>query len=696
MSEYKYVSIYGIILSYIFKGKKISKSPSPKDLFQQAFTHLKKGDARMCANACRFALKKYPSDINFLCLISRASISLRLFDEAQGYLDQATKIAPQSAMTRETYGDLLLARNKAIEAIREYKLADKLNPNRDQIKKKIDYAKKINLDSKKNETNTKNEESDDKHDFSKKINEAQEHKEAGRADSAEDILRDVLKKDPNNVEAARLLAGIAMDHNRYQDAEIFLLRAVKNAPKYARAWMDLVTSQREQDKFDAALESASNLIKLDPRIAESYMIRASVEGLAGSHEDAILSYKKAIEISPGKAGAMCSMAHHLKTIGKQDDAIKSYRQAIKKKEDHTESYWSLANLKTFNFEDREITEMNRLLEEVEIPDQGKAHLYNALGLEYESRKNFNKSFESMSACNAVRRKLETYDPVEFEMMTGKLSEIFSHNVIKKNRAKKTSITPIFIVGLPRSGSTLIEQILASHSQVEGTHELVELTQSMRNIRDRVKISGSLPDALKAFKKEHWESVGLEYIEITKKYRTDKLFFIDKNPNNFTFVGALKMAIPNAKIINAKRHPLDSCYGSFKQLFASGQPFTYDLTEIGEYYLEYHKLMNHWHEVCPDFVLDVNYESVVANLDDEVRRILEFCELPFEEDCLRFHETERAVKTASSEQVRKPIYSSSVNLWRNYEDNLEELIEILEPLLLKLPKQDRPNSLSKVD
>ena len=187
-----------------------------------------------------------------------------------------------------------------------------------------------------------------------------------------------------------------------------------------------------------------------------------------------------------------------------------------------------------------------------------------------------------------------------------------------------------------------------------------------------------------------------YILRLTKSKAISDIIIDKNPNNFTFVGALKMAIPNAKIINAKRHPLDSCYGSFKQLFASGQPFTYDLTEIGEYYLGYHKLMDHWHEVCPDFVLDVNYESVVANLDDEVRRILAFCELPFEEDCLRFHETERAVKTASSEQVRKPIYSSSVNLWRNYEDNLGELIEILEPLLLKLSEQDRPNSLSRID
>ena len=187
-------------------------------------------------------------------------------------------------------------------------------------------------------------------------------------------------------------------------------------------------------------------------------------------------------------------------------------------------------------------------------------------------------------------------------------------------------------------------------------------------------------------------LGNEYLTTTQKYRTNKLFFIDKNPNNFTFIGAINLAIPNAKIINARRHPLDSCYGSFKQLFASGQPFSYDLVELGEYYLEYDRVMSHWHTVCPGFILDVNYEEVVSDLDTQVKRILEFCELPFEEGCLRFHETDRAVKTASSEQVRKPIYSSSVNLWRNYEHKLKDLIETLAPLLEKLPNKDQPTSL----
>jgi hypothetical protein len=295
----------------------------------------------------------------------------------------------------------------------------------------------------------------------------------------------------------------------------------------------------------------------------------------------------------------------------------------------------------------------------------------------------------MSQCNALRRKTETYDPVEFETMVEKIMELFSNDSEKNLDLINQSVTPIFIVGLPRSGSTLIEQIIASHSLVEGTHELKELTESMRTVRNKSKIKTRFPDALSEFKSEHWRMLGDEYLSSTEKYRTGKKYFIDKNPNNFIFAGALRFAIPNCKIINARRHPLDSCYGSFKQLFAQGQPFSYDLIELGEYYLEYDRLMNHWDEVFPGFVLDVKYENVVSNLENEVKRIIDFCGLPFEESCLRFHETDRAVKTASSEQVRKPIYSSSVNLWRNYEENLSDLIEILEPLINQLPKNDRP-------
>ena len=672
------------------------KKIDEKEAFRQAFTYLKKGDARLCINTCKSALINYPENINLLCLISRASISIRLFEDAQGFLNEATRLNPKSPIARETYGDLLLVQGKAEESLREYNFVKSLDPEHPNIDRKIQQAKIIQKDLSKKITEALSHDEKIKKPsrlttFDEELSEAREHQESGRGELAEEIYRDILKKDPNHIEAARLLAIIAMDHEKYKDAEIFLTRVIENAPKYSRAWADMVRAQREQHKYEEALDSANHLISLDPNIFESYMVRASVEGEAGMHDEAITTYKKALSISPEKPGALCSMAHHLKTIGKQNEAISVYRQAIKIQPEHTESYWSMANLKTFSFDQEEIVDMENLLTNSDLPEIGRVHLHNALGLEYESRKDYGKAFENFRSCNVIRRKSESYDPVEYETMIDTIIEIMSIEKMKRKPANDQDVTPIFIVGLPRSGSTLIEQILASHSLVEGTHELHELQISMQNVRESSNIKQRFPESLKYFNAEVWQKLGKEYIQSTEKYRTKKSFFIDKNPNNFTFLGPIKLSIPNAKIINAKRHPLDSCFGSYKQLFASGQPFSYDLLELGEYYMEYRRIMDHWHNACPGFVLDVDYESVVNDLEGEVRRILKFCGLPFEESCLRFHETERAVKTASSEQVRRPIYSSSVNLWRNYEDKLSDLIEILEPILGDLPEKDQPKS-----
>ena len=675
------------------------KQKDEKEAFDRAFTYLKNGDTKLCINTCKAALKRHPEDINFLCLISRACISIRLFEDAQGYLNEATRLNPKSPIARETYGDMLLVLGKSEEAIREYTFVKELDSYHHKIDQKINHArevqrklsKEISDALKKAEITGKNIEVQSDISFEEEISQATEHQESGRGELAEDIYRNILKQDPNHIEAARLLAGIAMEHEKYKDAEVFLIRVVKNAPNYPRAIADLVKAQREQRKYKEALENAERLIKLDRNIAESYMVKAGVEGEAGMHHEAIKSFDRALSISPKKHGALCSKAHHLKTLGKQDEAIATYRKSIEIKPDYTESYWSMANLKTFSFEDDEIRNMEDLLNNTDLPDIGRVQLHNALGLEYESRENYDKAFENLKACNTLRRKSESYDPVDFETIVDKIIEIMPLEKMQEKPSKRSDVTPIFIVGLPRSGSTLLEQILASHSAIEGTHELHEMVSSMRSVKESSNIDKRFPHALESFKARQWQLLGQEYLATTEKYRTDKLFFIDKNPNNFSFIGAIKLAIPNAKIINAKRHPLDSCFGSYKQLFASGQPFSYDLTELGEYYMEYERIMSHWKEVCEGFVLDVNYEDVVSDLDTQVKRILEFCEVPFEESCLRFYETKRAVKTASSEQVRKPIYSSSVNLWRNYEEKLSDLIEILEPLLKELPEKDQPKS-----
>ncbi|MED5420645.1 MAG: sulfotransferase [Pseudomonadota bacterium] len=658
-----------------------------KQQFDTALSMLGAGNAAGAARHCEISLEQYPGDANLLCLSARAHIAQKEFEAARQRIKEAIHLFPDFAVAHETLGDLMLLEGNVSKAMAAFQTAMRLDPTRPSPGQKIEYVRKLQKDG---ITRSRPE---GVVAFASELAKAHEHSESGDSRSAEMIYRQILTKDPDHVEASRLLATIASEQKQFRDAEVFLRKAISNAPNYVRLWVDLVAVLREQDKLADALESAKEVVRLAPDNSESYIVLASAIGMTGYHEEAIESYQTALQMSPDRPGAWCGMAHHLKTVGRQDDAIESYRKAIVAREDHAEAYWSLANLKTFRFRDEEVRVMAELLERSDLPDESRAQLHNALGLEFEARKDYDKAFEHFDACNRVQRLLESYDPVDTEDTYGRIIDFFTPDRFVSNAGVASSdVTPILVVGLPRSGSTLIEQILASHSQVDGTHELSDLPRVVQATRKGKPRRVLFPDFLSDLGPAEWRAIGEHYLSRTEQFRAGAPFFIDKNPNNFIYTGIMKLAIPNVKIIDARRHPLDSCFGSFKQLFASGQPFTYDLTELGEYYLQYRRLMEHWQKMLPGFFLEVNYEKIVADLETEIRRLLEFCGLPFEESCLRFHETERAVKTASSEQVRRPIYSSSVNLWRNYESHIEELTHILEPLLKDLPADQQPEKL----
>jgi len=476
------------------------------------------------------------------------------------------------------------------------------------------------------------------------------------------------------------MANIATHHRNYRDAEVFLKQAVETAPDFARAWLDLSVAQLDQEKLEEAIASAIQLVELSPGVAESELALGNALARADRADDAAQAYQRALDIAPGHAGAFSGLGQQLKTVGRQAEAIAIYRQSIESNPRNAEPWWSLANMKIFRFTDEDIEAMQSLLQEGVLDDQATVQLCNALGFANERRKDFDQAFTYFHRGNEKQREYEVYDPLETEVATDRQIAVFDQQFIQNCEGHgEADPSPIFIVGLPRSGSTLIEQILASHSQVEGTHELNDLAQTVQSI-PKAKRMERYPDNLPDLKPHLWSKFGKYYLQRTMKFRDRAPRFIDKNPNNFFYIGLIHLILPNAKIINARRGPMDSCFGSYKQLFARGQAFTYDLTEIGEYYIQYQRLMDHWHQVLPAKVLDVQYEDVVADLETQVRRILEYCELPFEQACLDFHQTERVVKTASSEQVRQPIYSSSVDLWKNYEEHLGELIEVLEPLL----------------
>ena len=665
----------------------MSSNPQ-KALFDEAFGHLKAGTPERALDACMRGIDAFPNDANIFCLAGQSLITLKRFEDARGHINAALHKFPDFANAHEMHGDLLLLEGQFEKSIEAYQYVQQAQPNRTHIAAKIQRANEL-INSLVAGASPQRQDFA----FTEELKQAQQFKQDGEPKKAEEIYRTVLRKNPNHSEAMLLLAGVAAAHNNYSDAEMLLLRSVEKSPNFSRAWLDLSKMQVELGKYPDALKSAERLVELNPDIAESLVALGNTQAQSNFTELAIETYRRAIDLSPAHQSAFSGLAHQLKTVGRQDEAVAAHRQNIKVNPSNTESYWSLANLKTFRFEASEVDTMEQLLEDKSLEDLSVVQLCNALGLEYEGRKDYARAFHYFERCNQTRRQLEKYDPVGHEVLINQIIDVFNADFFQEHKGLgNLDSSPILVVGLPRSGSTLIEQILASHSQVEGTHELSDLAQMVQDLKRKSPRGTHFPENMREKKVQSWHDIGGQYLQRTDKYRSGTVHFIDKNPNNFIYCGLLQIILPNAKIINARRHPLDSSFGSYKQLFASGQPFSYDLCELGEYYIEYQRLMDHWHAVIPGKVLDVNYEDVVADLDTQVKRILDYCELPFEEACLRFHETDRAVKTASSEQVRKPIYASSVNLWKNYEPYIDELIEILEPLLQKLPSDQQPISI----
>jgi tetratricopeptide (TPR) repeat protein len=359
------------------------------------------------------ALKEYPGDANLMCLAAKANLVLNRLGKAKRLVDEAVRQHPDFAVAHDLFGDLLLIQGQAESAVKAYEQAMRLDPTRSlvpaKIEKALELATSVKKKSLRSEENTVPAR---RMPFENEIRQAKELHESGEPAAAEKIYRGILKRDPNHVEAARLLAGVAAEKKRYKDAEVFLRHAAQFAPDYGRIWIDLTNVLRELEKLDEALDCASKVLEMAPDKAGSHMLIASVYGSMSRHEEAIHAYRRALEISPDRSGAMCTMAHHLKTVGRQDDSVVMYRKAIAAKQDQAEAYWSLANLKTFRFEDHEESAIHKLLEKDELPDESRVQLHNALGLHYEAGKKFDQAFSHFEQCNLLRRQYEIYDPDE--------------------------------------------------------------------------------------------------------------------------------------------------------------------------------------------------------------------------------------------------------------------------------------------
>ena len=445
------------------------------------------------------------------------------------------------------------------------------------------------------------------------------------------------------------------------------------------------TVLKERHEYEEAVAVLEKALALEPENALTHYYHGAALAMAARPAEAVKSYEKAVSIDPELPGAHIGLGHVLKTVGDQEGGIAAYRRAIDLRPNFGETYYSLANLKTFRFTEQDVEAMSQRLANESLPVECRVHFAFSLGKAFEDQKHYDRAFEHYALANQLHRDTIAYDPVQTGVAHERMREVFSADYFAGRGAETgcQSADPIFIVGLPRSGSTLLEQILASHSLVDGTSELPDISMIAQGLT-QPRSGQAFPHCMPDLSEDAVRTLGEQYLEQTRRHRASAPFFTDKMPNNFAYVGFIKAILPNAKIIDARRHPMDSCFGCFKQHFAKGQTFTYDLFELGEFYLEYCELMDHWNTALPGAVLHVQYEEVVADLGTQVHRILDFCGLPFEESCVNFHETERAVRTASSEQVRQPIYSGSVQTWKRYGEHLDGLREILEPVFPDLP------------
>jgi len=507
----------------------------------------------------------------------------------------------------------------------------------------------------------------------------------GELAESEQLIRAFLIKHGHHVEAMRLLARIGLERDVLDDAQLLLEAVLDLAPDYHAARFEYAQVLIKRHMYQQAQEQAEKLRAVERSNRNYRTLHAMTCVGLGRHEHAIELYRELLAGATQPADLHLSIAHSLKTLGRRDEAIAEYRAAAAARSGYGDAWWSLANLKTYRFEDAELRQMRAAESAATTSVVDRYHLCFALGKALEDRQQYEQSFEYYARGNALKRSESRYRPEVFELNTRLQIETCTPELLARHRGGGArAADPIFIVGLPRSGSTLIEQILASHSAVEGTQELAEIPRIVVDLqgRDWNLDNPRYPAVLAQMSAEDFRRLGEKYLSDTQVYRTGKARFIDKMPNNFRHVGLVHLMLPNAKIIDARREPMACCFGNLKQLFAHGQEFTYSIEDIARYYRTYLELMRHWDAVLPGRVLRVQHEDVVDDLEGNVRRLLEHCELEFEPACVDFHKTERSVRTASSEQVRQPIYREGLDQWRHYEPWLGRLREALGDALTR--------------
>ena len=504
----------------------------------------------------------------------------------------------------------------------------------------------------------------------------------GDTAEAEKLCDAVLRRDPESRGALRVLALAAIGNEQYVIAEAFFSRIVRLAPDDVGAIIELARFLGDRGRYEEAIVHLEQTALQHPANADVQLLLGGMLAVVNRVDASLAAYTQCLEQSPDEPAALIGQAHMLRIAGREDEALATYRHCVTVSPEFGTAWWNLTSMPGFEASDEDIATMQRVLSEGDANSESSIGLHFALARAFEKRSDYATAWGHFTSGNDAKRSVVKYDPVKSELDQRKIRGAYTEALLSQPAGQPAKdLTPVFIVGVPRSGSTLVEQILASHSQVEGAGELPYILTMVNSLKSRVAGTLHYSELAGRLSQDELTELGENYLQAAASHRSDgSPFLTDKMPANYPHVGLIHQILPHAKIIDARRNPVATCVANYRQLFAQGKHQTYDLTELGEYYVEYIKMMTHWEAVLPSVVLTVQYEELVADTEQQVRRILDHCDLPFEAGCLEFHKSKRAVNTASAEQVRQPIYRSAVEFWRHYERHLDELMEVLAPVL----------------
>ncbi len=650
---------------------KVESQAQLRAAYAEALTTLRTGRAATAERQLRAIQARAPGDVNSLRLLGVALLEQDKVSAAIETLERTVAAAPHFWQART-------------DLARAYRTAGRLEASREELQRVVAAAPTLPAAwlaygdvlvelEKYADARFAYERARLCDPYARRIEEATAALVAEDRKTAELIFREILKADASHVAAVCGLAAVSLTVSRGADALRLLHHALKQSAHLPLIWRGLCQTMVDLGRLPEAETAVRRLLKIEPENANNWVLLGTVCARLMRQQDALPAFQEAARLNPSEVRLPLSIGHVHKTLGNRRESEEAYKASLRLDPGLGEAYWSLADLKNYVFNDAEIAVMQGLLKGDGGDDKDQAHLHFALGRAFEQKKDYAKAFTHYATANMRRRKTVPFDIEAFEDKTRRVRECFdSAFFARRANAGYADSSPIFIVGLPRSGSTLIEQILASHSMVEGTFELPNVLTIVREFDHANPERDAYPENVRAVPLEQFAFLGRRYLDETAALRTGRPHFIDKMPNNFSHVGLIHGMLPNAVIIDARRHPMDACFSTYKQNFAEGQSFSYDLEDLGRYYRCYSSLMDHWDAVLPGKVLHLRYEELVHDPETNIRRLLAHCGLTFEPACLAFHETKRLVRTASAEQVRQPLYTSGVGYWKHFEPQLEPL------------------------